>query len=52
MERAVTASCGEVCGVGAGESLRVVTFERVKEAMDGDEELLELRDILTEEETQ
>ena len=42
-ERAVSApsSCG----------LRAVTFERVKMAMDEDEEMVELRDILVEGET-
>ena len=39
VERTVTTSCDEVCAVGAGEGLRAVAFERVKEAMDGDEEL-------------
>merc|ERR1712082_103466 len=35
----------EVCQIGA-EGLRAVTFERVKEATDVDEELLELRDAI------
>ena len=35
----------EVCKVGA-EGLRAVTFDRVKEATDVDEELLELRDVI------
>ena len=53
MERAVSApsSCGQVCAIGAGEGLRAVTFERVKAAMDEDEEMVELRDILVEGET-
>ena len=53
VERAVStpSSCGQVCAVGAREGLRAVTFERVKRAMDEDEEMVELRDILTEGET-
>ena len=54
VERAAStpSSCGQVCAVGAGEGLRAVTFEIVKRAMDEDKEMLELRDILTEGETQ
>ena len=50
VERAVStsSSCGQVCAVGAGDGLKAVTFDRVKRAMDEDEEMMELRDILVE----
>ena len=37
----------QICTIGAGEGLRAVTFERVKEDIDKDEEMLELRDVIT-----
>ena len=44
VERAVStsSSCSQVCAVEAEEGLRAVTFERVKRAMDEDEEMVDI----------